>query len=320
MARYIKEFIINSDMQVVNTSINQYLLNEGYEYINFEGENVYKKGSGVMTNPSFFKFIYSGNKVRLETWMKYALLPGVYIGELGTTGMVGAAVKGKWKTRIQQLESILSNYANSSPQQPTGSVQSQSTVVDNNFYDENETQLLNENIDFDATVILEDEVKESKTVFCTSCGAKLSSTDLFCTACGQKTSVDTNQNSGAPVPPSGQPVSRKDFINLYAQPSFKKDIKSIAILCYVCAGITFIVSCAFNPFGIIDALALLGLALGMHLAKSRVCAILVFVLSIIEVILSLTVGMIPIWWLVAGIYALVVFNKIEKQYKEFLKR
>ena len=113
-------------------------------------------------------------------------------------------------------------------------------------------------------------------------------------------------------------VTRKEFIEKYAQPHIGKEIRNIAILCYICAAITFIVSCIVNPIGIIDAFILTGFALGMHLAKSRVCAILILILSIVEMVLSLLVGSFPIWWLIAGVSAVVTFEKIEKQYKSFL--
>lgn len=130
--------------------------------------------------------------------------------------------------------------------------------------------------------------------------------------------TDNYTPNNTPLPPAGFPVSRKEFIDKYAYPSLRKNITSIAILCYVCSGLTFIVSCLFYPLGIIDAVILLGLALGMHLAKSRVCAILILILSIIEVILSLLSGSFPFWWLIAGISAVITFNKIEKQYKSFI--
>lgn len=304
MARYIKDFQINTDFQSVYSAINQYLQREGYEYINYDGENVFKKGKGVMSGPSFFKFSYSGNMVRMETWMKYALLPGVYVGELGVTGFAAAAVKGPWKNRIRQIEAILTT---SSGMQPSDT---------------------------------------AEKVFCTNCGAQVPATAAFCPVCGQKRSgiqkesgaqANFSQGSsqstvnfeaasafssstGTPWPPAGQPVSRKEFVERYAQPSLKTSITSIAILCYVCAGLTFLVSCLTNPFGIIDALLLAGLALGMHLAKSKVCAILILVLSIVEVIASLMVGAFPILWLIAGIAAVVTFSKIDKQYKQFLNR
>lgn len=340
MARYIKDFQISVDPQTAHSAVDQYLQREGYEYINFDGENVFKKGNGIIANPTFFKLSYSGNMVRMETWMKYALLPGVYVGELDTTGFVGSAVKGPWKNRIKNIENTLTNFAMQTTYYSPASVQNTP-----NTFDDNETHLLNDNDAFEETCVLSDNKVESistKVAFCTGCGAPLSDGTIFCSVCGQKRTeavpqtINTtaqeqksnqsvfppsdafNYGTETTLPPSGYPVSRKEFINKYAQPSLKKNITSIAILCYVCAGLTFIVSCLANPWGIIEALMLAGLALGMHLAKSKVCAILILILSIIEVLLSLVVGAFPFWWLIAGISAVVTFNKIEKQYKSFI--
>lgn len=335
MARYIKDFQTNVDPQTVHSAVNQYLQSEGYEYINYDGENVFKKGQGVWANPTFFKFSYSGNMVRMETWMKYAFFPGVYIGELGVDGFVACAVKGPWKNRIRNLEGILSNFAMQTTYYP-------STPTQNNI-DDNETQLLNDNDSFEETCIMnENKAKPVVTnypVFCNGCGNQLPEGTQFCSVCGQKrpdANVGTaNTSNVAPnqqtfqqssfnatneisLQSAGHPVSRKEFINKYAQPSLRKNITSIAILCYVCAGLTFVVSCLLNPLGIIDALVLAGLALGMHLGKSKVCAILILILSIIEVLLSLVSGSFPFWWLIAGISAVMTFSKIEKQYKSFI--
>ena len=340
MARYIKDFQTNVDSQAVHSSVNQYLLSEGYEYINYDGENVFRKGNGVWSNPTFFKFSYSGNMVRMETWMKYAFFPGVYVGELGVTGFVGSAVKGPWKKRISNIESMLSNFATQNTNYPYTSFQNNNV----SSYD-NDTQLLNDKDVFEETGIMNENNVESavtnKPVFCNGCGNQLPEGALFCSVCGQRRtqvapsattqthqanhnnipqSNTSNYNTENPLPPSGYPVSRKEFINKYAQPSLKKNITSIAILCYVCAGLTFVVSCLLNPLGIIDALVLAAFALGMHLAKSKVCAILILILSIVEVLLSLVAGSFPFWWLIAGISAVITFNKIEKQYKAFLRR
>lgn len=337
MARYIKDFQTYIDPQTVHSAVNQYLQSEGYEYINYDGENVFKKGQGVWANPTFFKFSYSGNMVRMETWMKYAFFPGVYVGELGVTGFVGSAVKGPWKRRITNLEGILSNMAAQTTYYPPSSVQNTATR-----FEDNETQLLNDNDSFEETCIMNENkstpVVASAPVFCNGCGNQLPEGTLFCSVCGQKRPdmnvISSDPQSAVPYqqsisqtinytptetpPPAGYLVSRKEFINKYAQPSLRKNITSIAILCYVCAGLTFIVSCLLNPLGIIDALILAGLALGMHLTKSKVCAILILILSIIEVLLSLVSGSFPFWWLIAGISAVITFNKIEKQYKSFI--
>lgn len=334
MARYIKDFRTNVDSQAVHLAVNQYLQSEGYKYINYDGESVFKKGNGVWANPTFFKFSYSGNAVRMETWMKYAFFPGVYIGELGVDGFVGCAVKGSWKNRIRKLEGILSNFAvqttNYTPTHPQNNI------------DDNATQLLNNNGSFEETCIMNENKVEpivaTPPLFCNECGNQMPAGARFCSVCGQKrpdSNIDAvnapnvaqnqqafqqsafNATNETPLTPTGYPVSRKEFINKYAQPSLRKNITSIAILCYLCAGLTFIASCLLNPLGIIDALILASLALGMHLAKNRVFAILILIFSIIEVLMSLASGSFPFWWLIAGISAVVTFSKIEKQYKQF---
>ncbi len=304
MPRYIKEFQIITESQTVHSAVAQYLQSEGYEYVHYDGENVFKKGNGVISNPTFFKFSYVGNTVRMETWMKYAFFPGVYIGEIGLTGMVGAAVKGPWKKRIQQIEVIAIKFAGQTPEYT-------------NYAQDN--------------------------TFCASCGLQIPEETMFCPRCGQKHVGSVSQSAynmgyqnlqndvlpeentyvvpnGVQLPPPSQFVSKKDFIKYYAQPSLKKNITSIAILCYICAGITFLFACLFNPLGIIDAFILAGLALGMHLVKSKGFAIAILILSIVECIFALASGSFPFWWLVAGVSAVMTFSKLDKQYKEFLNR
>lgn len=163
MPRYIKDFFTTADFQTVSFSINQYLQNEGYEYLQYEGEYVYKKGNGILTNPSFFKFSYIGNSVRMETWMKYALFPGVYVGELGVDGFVGSAVKGPWKKRIAYLENVLSTYAMQKPYV----VQNQQVFQNNGMAGVNVPPI-------------------ASMVFCANCGTKVPANSTFCSACGNK--------------------------------------------------------------------------------------------------------------------------------------
>ncbi len=336
MARYIKNYQTDKSLQEIHAALSRFLQAEGYEYIQYDGENVFKKGKGWLTSPTFFKFSYSNNMVHMETWMKYALLPGVYVGELGTTGFVGAAVKGVWKNRIAYIDRILSTprysqsvsgYTNT-VQDPQ--LQYSEELEGTQVLNGEETQILNDG--YGDTQVLDNYPengadKSAEVVFCTNCGTRLPKSSAFCTSCGHP--VGQNQYgqklSGAQSPytsmtlPAGQFVSKKEFINKYAQPFLRKDLKTIAIICYVCAGATFLVSCFINPLGIIDALLLLGLTLGMHLGRSKVCAILIFVLSCIEVLLSIiALETPPIVWLVTGIGALVTFHKIDKQYRQFL--
>lgn len=47
MARYIRDFHISVNPQSIHSQINQYLQSEEYEYIQYDGENVFKKGQGI---------------------------------------------------------------------------------------------------------------------------------------------------------------------------------------------------------------------------------------------------------------------------------
>lgn len=336
MARYIKEFRINTHPEIIHNSINQYLAKEGYEYTRYDNELVFQKGQGICSNPTFFKFTYIKNTVKMETWMKYALLPGVFVGELGIDGFVGFAVKGPWKKRITNLEGILCTLATQSD--CYSSTHTRNTA--NDYIYEGKMPYSNEKDSFEKTYIMNESQADpiNTPTFCSNCGTKMMEGALFCSECGQKIGnvsqqpnrcesysqpIEPNNAFYSPEPvvaqaPADVKVTRKEFIEKYAQPHIGKEIRNIAILCYICAAITFIVSCIVNPIGIIDAFILTGFALGMHLAKSRVCAILILILSIVEMVLSLLVGSFPIWWLIAGVSAVVTFEKIEKQYKSFL--
>jgi len=139
--------------------------------------------------------------------------------------------------------------------------------------------------------------------FCSGCGEPLQSGSQFCTKCGRAVQGDT-------LPP----MNKKEFI----RQTYGKTIRNNAILCYVCAGLTCVINLFLNPFGIIDGLLLLGLALGMHLSTEKGFAIAILVLACVEVIVSLvlTMSIGPWLWVVAGISSVSAFSKAEKQFKQ----
>ena len=77
-------------------------------------------------------------------------------------------------------------------------------------------------------------------------------------------------------------VSFKQYIEEIADPKIKKSIRTYGIIGYILAGINLILAIAFVPLGIIDVLWITGLSLGIHLGKSRVCAIIFLILGIIS--------------------------------------
>ena len=72
-----------------------------------------------------------------------------------------------------------------------------------------------------------------------------------------------------------------------------------------------------SPAALVDVAILLGLGLGMHLGKSKGCAICMLIYSIYSVVVNLiTTGTFSGWLLlVLGIMAVQVFDKAEKRFK-----
>lgn len=337
MSRYIKDIITQAEPQNVYEAIMQFLTSEGYEYIQYDGENVFKKGKGVLSSPTFFKFTYGNNSVRMETWMKYPILPGVYVGELGVTGMIGAACKGPWKRRIAQLESILTNLrvmgeVSGNFEKTTGINAVPRELSPNNAGGASGTVV---NGGYVSNPVREENYESRQPAFCTNCGAELKNSAAFCVNCGAQTgnpktvvNQPIGQNAPAGVaatvntvhtPVAGRYISKKEFIRNYCQPSLKRDVRNVAIACYIFAGLSFLLSVALNPLGIFDSLLLVGLTLGMHLGKSKVCAILILILGIFEFLLGIILGGgAGYLWPVVGIAAVVTFGKIDKQYRQFM--
>ena len=154
MSRYHKEFrFANGVHELLLPDIHKYLTDEGYEYREFEGENVYKKGSGWVSAPTFVKIQASKTVIIIEAWIKTALLPGVYVGESGIDGFYGAAPKGILANRVRYIEQMIMNNggvdAAFAPQTPS--------------------------------------VQPSQNAkFCIKCGNKLEPDAKFCVKCGEK--------------------------------------------------------------------------------------------------------------------------------------
>lgn len=111
MARYIAQFRFDgryTDMAF--NEIKSFLEFEGFEYTEYKGEYVFQRGQGWLVSPTFVKIGFNGNLMQFETWLKYAILPGVFLGEFGLEGFVGSAVKGKMKKVVATIPAIMQRY------------------------------------------------------------------------------------------------------------------------------------------------------------------------------------------------------------------
>ena len=103
MARYVQQFRTNFAPAQVSEFMNSFMRNEGFSYINYNGEYVWKKGVGLLTAPQYIKLSQTNNGYVIEAWIKVALLPGVYVGEMGIDGGFGAIPKKLLKDKVNAI-------------------------------------------------------------------------------------------------------------------------------------------------------------------------------------------------------------------------
>ena len=270
MARYVKDLPLLEDPNSSFAAIYQYLTQDGFIYETYKGEQVFRKGSGWVSCPTFIKVTYAPNMVRLEAWIKYAILPGVYAGEMGMEGFIGSLAKGTMRRCAAWVEQRLGGGA-----QPVAVPQPQQ-------------------------------------------GYGYPSPPSY--AAQYPNPAMPNPNMPKPIP-YGQQVSISDYRCHYASEGFKKSIRTCAIICYVLCGVNVLLG-LLEPLYLVDAVILIALTLGLHLKKSKGCAIGMIVYSAISIILGLiTTGTPSGWlWLILGIAAINAINNVDKEYKDIMSR
>ena len=107
MARHIVRFYSPFSPQQVNDFFLSYMNGEEFKLTTKKGESFWKKGMGLLTAPQFIKLTQQNNVYTLEAWLKFALLLGVYIGEMDLKGFVGCLPKSFLESRVNQILSTL---------------------------------------------------------------------------------------------------------------------------------------------------------------------------------------------------------------------
>lgn len=191
---------------------------------------------------------------------------------------------------------------------------------------------------------------------CPNCNEELMENDHFCKRCGmpvQGTYTAGNQNSYGPA--AGQPsysplnqwmnqtgspfpaktITKQAYWKIYDNKDAKSVVIAAVILTYIMAGLDIVIG-IFSGFSLywnwgyfIDGLVFLGLALGMHLAKSRVCAIIIAAYSFIGKIITLAGGLnsfslsgwlIGIGFLVVQVIAVIKLFKFCEDWEMYRKQ
>lgn len=102
MARTVFNVNYNCDFEKANNIISNILINKGFKQTNYNGEEVWKKGNGIMTGMQFVKVEFDSNTVVLSAWIQVGL-GNVGGNEMDLTGFVGAVPK---KSLMKVLEKI----------------------------------------------------------------------------------------------------------------------------------------------------------------------------------------------------------------------
>ena len=107
MGRYVNCIKVPVDPNTLTERITNYMTMEGFKLINYNGQMIWKKGSGWTTGPQYLGILYGSDYVQIDAFIKYALFPGVYIGEMGIDGFFGALPKGLLTKRVRALEAFI---------------------------------------------------------------------------------------------------------------------------------------------------------------------------------------------------------------------
>lgn len=107
MARTMMEIPFAGERQSVETAVRGALVADKYKEIDYNGETVWKMGTGLATAMHFIKTEYAGQTLRLYGWVQ------IGVGSAGgkerdLTGVVGAIPKKSVKKTMEKIRAVIS--------------------------------------------------------------------------------------------------------------------------------------------------------------------------------------------------------------------
>lgn len=177
---------------------------------------------------------------------------------------------------------------------------------------------------------------------CPACGAACNDNEKFCGNCGysflEADAVSTQDQPSAPeegvfsqpaapvYPGYGQPAApakaatKKEFMKLPENKRIRSELTAAAIITFVCAAINVILGAVSGNWTIlIDVAIMVGLGLGLMLAHSRACAVVLLIYGVLNVVLGMIQTGTPSGYLIliAGVLAVIYAFKAEKLWKQY---
>lgn len=107
MSRYSHDLTVNKTADQITAIATQCLISEGFTQTTSNGEQVWKKGFGILVAPQYISVTGAEGSVRVEAWIKIPLLPMVFVGEMDLNGFFGAIPKKLLHDKVDRLEKKL---------------------------------------------------------------------------------------------------------------------------------------------------------------------------------------------------------------------
>lgn len=127
---------------------------------------------------------------------------------------------------------------------------------------------------------------------------------------------------GQPMMNAQPMMSKKEFYKHPNMSKVRKEITACGIIWYVLAGINFLLQVVYMQYipGLLDVVLMLGLGLGVHLAKSRVCAAILTAYAVINTVILIIAGTgNGALILIAAIFSLIYTIKFQSAWKKYQK-
>lgn len=105
--RSVYSVVLNKPDDYVHGFVQDYMAKKGFTYKTVKGQQVWKKGIGMLAAPRLFRYQYINGVLTVEAWLHAVFLPGICLSEMDLEGVYGFAIKEAFKRDIQQLFYLL---------------------------------------------------------------------------------------------------------------------------------------------------------------------------------------------------------------------
>ena len=149
-----------------------------------------------------------------------------------------------------------------------------------------------------------------------NCGTELDSQAVVCPFCGQAVPEESRMQGQQ----AGKKLTKKEFLDLPEMKNCKSNITSCGIALYILGVLNIVVQIVMKMLPL-DGIFMILFGLGVHLGKSRVCALLCAAFGAVNMIyIRVTTGRNGGWLiLMAGIYAVTYTFRFHSAWNKYKK-